>query len=150
MKDEKKHLYRIDPLRVKQKLYELYPKGSEAHKMMAREEKIKEYSHLARTLSSMPLEVVKQVAEQNKTLVLGMTLKMFGFGVMALGFGLASIYATTQLEFILLGVLLLFSLYGAFTRFLGALKIAYSIKSFEEAMKKTQERMAKLQKDIFS
>lgn len=149
MKEEKKHLYRIDPLKVKQKLYELYPKGSEAHKMMAREEKIKEYTQLARTLSSMPIEMVKQVAHDNKTVVLKLMIKGLVSGLLGLGFGTLFVFTTTSLEMgLTLGLgIALFTV--SMKSFFDAMKIAYSIKNFEDAMKKTNERMEKLKKDIF-
>lgn len=149
MKEEKKHLYRIDPLKVKQKLYELYPKNSAAHKMMAKEEKIKEYTHLAKTLSSMPLEVVQQVADQNKLLAFNNTVKalLLILGVMSCTALL--LMATTKLELFLLGFLGTLSLALALKNFWGAMRIANSLKSFEVAMKKTKDRMDKLQKDIF-
>lgn len=149
MKEEKLHLYRIDPLKVKQKLYSLYPQGSPAHAMMAKEEKIKEYTQLVKTVSSMPVEVVKEMADENKMNVLKLTLK--SLGLFTLGFGCTSIllFSHTQLELILAGILMLVCFSGAFRQFLLAARLAYSIKNFEDAFKKTKDRLEKLQKDIF-
>lgn len=149
MKDENKHLYRIDPLKVKQKLYSLYPQGSEEHKMMAKQEKIKEYTQLAKSVSSMPVELVKEVADQNKVTALKLTAIAGAFLLIGTVFTGLLLIAHTQLELILIGILMVLSYTQAFTKFLMAMKLAYSIKNFEDAFKKTKARMEKLQGEIF-
>lgn len=149
MKEEKKHLYRIDPLKVRQKLFDMYPKGSEAHKMMAKEEKIKEYTSLAKAITSMPIEVVTQLAEKNKALVFTLILKALGLGAVTVILGATVYITTTPLEVVLLGTGIALSFLGSLHYLFNAMKIAYSIKSFEDELLKIRTRMDKLQKDIF-
>jgi len=104
MKDERRHRYRIDPAKVQQKIYEIYPANSIIRKQMFSDAKQKELERLNTTISSFPFELsevllVSALSRCRNNAIFSI-LWLVGFGGLIF---CAQAYATTILEQILLG-----------------------------------------------
>lgn len=150
MKEEKRDLYRVDPLKVREKLYEMYPPGSEARKQMEKEEKLKELGRLSSMAYGNDFDVLKEAAEHLKSANIRLFIRALFFG--GLGGFLISLtsLATTPIELgLVIGLVVCFSL--------SALKDSYyivyniiTIKRFNLEMNKIQKRIRELKGDIFN
>lgn len=148
MKEDKKHLYRIDPLKVQQKIYDMYPANSEVRKMMLKEQQLKEYGQLARTIASMPISVAEASLDHSTKHGL-LHISKFAF-FSALGLSLSPLL-TWKFAFqnIALWVGVVTFLVLAIQNLFIAVEILRTLYLFSQSLKKAQSRMEKLKKEIF-
>lgn len=65
MDDEKKKLIRIDPHKVQQKLFEMYPANSQVRKRVLSEAKEKEIAFLNQTIETVPVHIAEEGVKRN-------------------------------------------------------------------------------------
>ena len=149
MDETKKHLYRIDSLKVQQKIFDMYPADSDARKLIIKEQKIQEYQKLSRTLSSFPVAITKETLRNSKKIIGFAALRALGglvftyFISTLLGPSLSVGQAITVI--VLGGAGLVFALATIAQIFI----TLYSMKLFHDSLKGIEDRLSKLKKDIF-
>ncbi len=150
MDETKRHLYRIDSLKVQQKIFDLYPAGSEARRLIIKDQKMQEYQKLSRTLSSFPVVVAQETLRNSKRII--------GFGLLRVFGGVGFTYLVSTLlgpssTVVQMGIIVGLSGLGFLYSFVNLIQIfmaLYSMKMFNDSVKGLEERLSKLKKDIFS
>ena len=87
MKEENKDLYRIDPLKVRRKIFESYPPGSRQREDMIKEEKLNELGQLNSVVSGVPRELTDSAIENIKSMSFVLFIKSMFFTLVVLGLG---------------------------------------------------------------
>lgn len=150
MKEENKDLYRIDPLKVRKKIFDSYSPGSTQRKSMVKEEKISELERLNSTFDVLPRDLTTTAVDHiksNSILSLG---KAGFFTLVALILAFILITTTvTPIELVsslvgivVFGFLSLRSLLSAYANY----KL---IQNFSEKLQEMEAKISNLKKDIF-
>lgn len=86
MDDEKKKLIRIDPHKVQQKLYEMYPANSQVRKRVLSEAKEKEIAFLNQTIDTVPVHIAQEGVKRNWQLLISAGIAGVILAIGAIGF----------------------------------------------------------------
>jgi hypothetical protein len=145
---EKRHLYRIDPMKVQQKIFDLYPKGSEARELIIKEQKMQEYKRLTRTLSSFPIAVAQETLKKShKVITLAVLRVLAGMGWAVGMIHLLPLATTVTQTLIILSGSMLGLLY-ALVKVVEIGVTIYSMRTFKSTVENIEARLSKLKKDI--
>jgi len=149
-KAKEKKRYRLDTLKVKRKLFNSYPVNSIGRQALLREEKIKELEELTFAHHMVPTEykdvMVNICKQQLRANVLKTT---FGLVLLTLGiFGWFS-FATSLLEFLCVGLLIISSIFIVRKGLISSISDYKAIKEYVTVTQETKERIDKLKKELF-
>lgn len=109
MDEELKRLIRIDPHKVQQKVYDLYPMNSTVRRTVISEAKAKEIEHLSHALSDMPVQVAQDAVKKNTQLLFlslgcGISLLLLGSAFATYAFFLNKTFVEQLFGLMLAGV----------------------------------------------
>lgn len=149
MREEKRNLYRIDPAKVQQKIYELYPANSVVRKKMLENAKKQELDRLNKTIEDFPFDLtemfLRNSVKRSQFLILSALMWLICFG----GFMfIIDTYATTMLEFALLGGFGLVCCFRMCKRLILLVKELVSARGLSQAMFKMIEKFSDLKKKV--
>lgn len=149
MDESKKHLYRLDPVKLQQKIYDLYPTNSAIRKRMIADIKKEQLSYYTKLLQDFPVKLAEKSLAGNTSAMIkfgvaGVICGLLGLGGILSGF----FFPLTILERILLSMLGGLSLGVATAQF----KILFDLKATSDNFKKSvsgiQQKIDDLRKGL--
>ncbi len=145
MDDQEKKLIRIDPLKIQQKLYELYPANSSVRRTVIAEAKAKELTHLSSLMQNEPVQIAKSSIQQNKKLIVLSSLLGFGFLLgSAFLFTYSFVFAKTLVETFLSAYVAGSFLFHAVSYFRDLFYLKEATDAFVSSIEKIQKRISDL------
>lgn len=149
MDESKKHLYRLDPVKLQQKIYDLYPTNSVVRKRMISDIKKEQLSYYSRLLEDFPVQAAQTSLEQNqKTMVKFAISGLFFFTLGTTGILSGILFKLSLLESVLLALLGGLSLGFSFAQFKLLLTIKEASDNFTKAISGIKQKISDLSKDL--
>ena len=150
MKEENKDLYRIDPLKVRKKIFDSYPPGSTQRKNMVKDEKILELGHLNSTFDILPIELTTTALDHIRSSIILSIGKSLFFIILAVI--LYVILSTTEVTLIELVISLAGIVVSGFLALKSLLYVYVNhklINNFSDKLQEMEAKISNLKKDIF-
>lgn len=149
MKDEKRHLYRVDPAKVQQKIYEMYPANSIVRKQMLDDAKKMELDRISKTMGSFPFELTNVLLDN--AIKRGIKTLLFAvawFVGLSLSVVLLMTYATTILELGLLGGLIVFCFLNMINKLSISVQEIFAAQKLSKSVTKMIDKVSALKKKM--